>query len=651
MTPFITKQGIKAVHKSVDFLFDRLIARMLGPQYVANRGNKNIYIGYKPQLSIPGLYMAAAEQEQVKPQMGPLDSLAEIARGYLEAQRTVAKSRVVKAVDSFIREADASGVDTDVKTVLGGELADLWGKTTHEVSRIIDTESTGARNLGVLEGITVVNANAGVEDPVCFFIIVRDENCCQECIKLHLLDDKITPRCWYLSEVGHGYHKKGEGFPALGGEHPHCFVGDTRISTSFGQLTIQELYTLNRPLSVVVDSRVKNRKAGNNQYGAEIPGSYWLDRHDSGSKMLPATPVFDTGIRPCIKIVLSTGHEVEVSEEHEMWVDDNKAGVRVKAMEVKVGDKIPVLSGEGAFGFDHFPAEAELMGSLMRDGCINSKSVDWHFFGDDLPYGEKLSALAADCGAERHTELTTHQPNNKYNVMSSSFSSMILRRRFVEEFGLSKKPRRVPVRLWSADKETVASFLRGLYAADGHSEGGLASGCRVISLCQNDREFLLEIQQLLGNFGLVARMHTHGTETVHKMITYADGRQFDTIRKPCWRLIIGGIRQCKLFASTIGMGVPAKQAKLLHFISLCDGKKEHGSWRTAKVISVEKTGDKQTYCLTEPMTNTVTANNIVTGQCRCSVSTLMPGWGFNSSGMITYIAPGHNEIKRQRGEE
>lgn len=36
--------------------------------------------------------------------------------------------------------------------------------------------------------------------------------------------------------------------------------------------------------------------------------------------------------------------------------------------------------------------------------------------------------------------------------------------------------------------------------------------------------------------------------------------------------------------------------------------------------------------------------------CRCSISTVMPGYGFNKEGMITYIAPDHDELKKQRSE-
>jgi len=96
------------------------------------------------------------------------------------------------------------------------------------------------------------------------------------------------------------------------------------------------------------------------------------------------------------------------------------------------------------------------------------------------------------------------------------------------------------------------------------------------------------------------------------------------------------------------MGVPAKQAKLLERLAATEGNVRHGAWRTAKVVSIEPIGLKQTYCLTEPMTNTVTANGIVTGNCRCSLVTLMPGYGFDARGRVTFMDVGHNELEKQR---
>ena len=48
------------------------------------------------------------------------------------------------------------------------------------------------------------------------------------------MEDGITPRLWYLSEVGKGYHRKGENFPSILELHPHgrCYL--TTLIEGFG---------------------------------------------------------------------------------------------------------------------------------------------------------------------------------------------------------------------------------------------------------------------------------------------------------------------------------------------------------------------------------------------------------------------------------
>jgi len=57
---------------------------------------------------------------------------------------------------------------------------------------------------------------------------------CNECKKLHLMDDMTTPRVWKLSDLGHGYHKRGEESPKVNGLHPACRCTLTMLTPGFG---------------------------------------------------------------------------------------------------------------------------------------------------------------------------------------------------------------------------------------------------------------------------------------------------------------------------------------------------------------------------------------------------------------------------------
>lgn len=215
----LPKGAVKKIHAAVDKVFDRVLNRFLERPY----GDKKIYIGAKPpRATLPSIYRAASASEHAKADELVLNNLLEVAEGFLNAQRERVKAHTVKTVQSVLHEAHLADVETDLKTVLEGQLYDVFGRAEDGVKRILDTEASNARNTGSLDGIIKVNAFSGIEDPVVYFVVVRDNNLCDECKRLHLLDDGKTPRCWYLSELGHGYHKEGDGEPKIGGLHPHC---------------------------------------------------------------------------------------------------------------------------------------------------------------------------------------------------------------------------------------------------------------------------------------------------------------------------------------------------------------------------------------------------------------------------------------------
>ena len=647
MRYLLGKTAIATIGRAIDSLFNRAKARLLGRQY----GPKQLAIrvtteplGHRHDYSIPGLFDSSSLAEGAQPRDDLREHLVSTAESYLDATKAKAKAQVINAVKSFITDAELHGRKVDPQVVLGGELAEVMKKVTANVKMIAATEATRTRNVGTLDAITKTNTLVGVSDPNVYFVVVRDVLCCEECKRIHVMPDGITPRVYKLSEVSAGYHKRGTDTPCISGLHPHCLTANMRLHTDLGMKTLGELFRKGGGVSVVVDSRVKNRKVPNNQFGKEITGSTWYHRHSSGARILPATNVFDTGVQKCYRVTLASGHSLEVSEGHEWWVDNDNGAKQVRTSDLKVGDKVPLLSGEGGWGVDHFPELAELMGNLMGDGCLVGDLAQWNFFGNDIEYGRVLLGFAKKYSKWMRDDVSVIPPDEKYSVCRSGIHSNILGRIFVSEFGLSKKPRRIPVRLWSADKETVAAFLRGLYAADGHSEDG-----PTVSLAQNDKEFLEEAQVLLANFGIRSNLFTHGTETVEKAIIYANGDVYQTTRKPCWRLHIGGWGQVNEFAEQIGFGVPFKQAALLSRLEAKSGLKQHGGWRTARVEKIEPIGEQQTYCLTEPMTNTITVNGVITKNCRCSLVTCMPGYGFDASGKITYITHGYDVLKAQRG--
>lgn len=226
----ISKTARKAIEVAVDALFERAKARLLGP-----KEGKRLVFGYVPELTLPGLFQAASREEGVSTvNVDLLAGLMKITEAYMDAQKEKAKAQTVQSVQAFIQDASTSGVKTDVETVLGGQLAELYGKVHADVKKIVETETTVVRNMGVDDAIQRISAMQGIDNPVVFFVVVRDGLRCGECTRLHLLDNKVTPRVYLRSEVGAGYHKRGDSNPKVGGLHPHCRCVMSVLNPGFG---------------------------------------------------------------------------------------------------------------------------------------------------------------------------------------------------------------------------------------------------------------------------------------------------------------------------------------------------------------------------------------------------------------------------------
>jgi hypothetical protein len=221
------------ISRKVDELFERLKARYLGASAL---GDKRIVISTwaDPVLSLPGVFRAAAALEGLRGDEHTLETLVKLASGFLDGARERTKAQVLREVTTFLTQAQTSGVETDLQTVLGGSLTKVLADVTRQVDTIVDAETATAKNLSLMDGITYINAHLGVEDPVVYFIVVHDNELCKECKRLHLLEDGVTPRLWLLSDVKQGYHRKGEDQPSVSGLHPHCRCTMATLMLGYG---------------------------------------------------------------------------------------------------------------------------------------------------------------------------------------------------------------------------------------------------------------------------------------------------------------------------------------------------------------------------------------------------------------------------------
>lgn len=231
----LSPKTIDFINESIDKLFAGIKVRLLGGSLLGKRiyvtsSRKNLDYYH----SIPGIYEQAARLEGAAADVKSLHQILKVAESFVDASKERTKAKAVAQIQHFLSDNKGSGGDTDIKIAVQGVLTDVFNTTQHEIRTIVDSETNHAKNVGTLEGIIKINTTLGIEDPIVFFATVPDQVRCDECTRVHLLPDKITPRVYRLSEVGSGYHKKGDNNPKMSGLHPHCRCSLTTLMPGFG---------------------------------------------------------------------------------------------------------------------------------------------------------------------------------------------------------------------------------------------------------------------------------------------------------------------------------------------------------------------------------------------------------------------------------
>lgn len=229
----ISSSGKEALAKIVEEIFDSIALQFIG-DIPKLQSKKRLIISSQPNLGLAHLFVQAMKNRTPNPvEQDVLRSLLSSSHGYIESLKNKTSANVAERLDGIAREAklqERKLSREEVQEIIDSEL----GKAKSHLLTIAETESTKLRNLGTMMDITKVAASVSDEDPTVFFVVVKDNVTCKECIKLHLMPDQVTPRLWKLSELQQSYHKRGEERPSAFGLHPHCRCTLTYLTRGFG---------------------------------------------------------------------------------------------------------------------------------------------------------------------------------------------------------------------------------------------------------------------------------------------------------------------------------------------------------------------------------------------------------------------------------
>lgn len=375
-----------------------------------------------------------------------------------------------------------------------------------------------------------------------------------------------------------------------------CVTGDTRLATQHGLVPIAWLQANGAALECTVDQRA-------------------LGVGERGTVVRSAVPAFlSAGQAEVFKVTTAEGYEIKATAWHEFYTARGK----LKLSELKPGDELWVQSGKGQFGAQGSEALGTLLGLITGDGhftnrgkgeqaaVVNLWNEERQLADGVAGFVNSLIAGIAQAPREYHVKPVAIAERNLVMIRS------VMLARVLEAYGFNGQTKlNVPEVVWQGSEDCVRGYLRGLFQTDGTVNVSSFSQSCSVRLSSIHRRLLQDVQVLLANFGVFARIHERRQGGSRSLPDGHGGRR-DYVCQTLHELIVDGESR-ETFMREVGFLLPAKREKYEAWVQ---GKALLKSQRfAAKISSIEAAGIEPVYDTTQPDGNTVVFNGLVTGQC------------------------------------
>jgi ribonucleoside-diphosphate reductase alpha chain len=400
-----------------------------------------------------------------------------------------------------------------------------------------------------------------------------------------------------------------------------CFPADARVHTTKGLLPISELVSR---AEAGEDIRVYTHRAT-----ADEPGEGVVATHP--------VAFMRNGVKPIVRLRFANGGEVRCTPNHRLWtlnrgyvaaeeltsadrvlLNDSPTPASDASWELPV--KVPAVATSRVGGVTTgqvLPERwteglAELTGHLIGDGCLTEAQTQWVYGDDDLHDG--LAESHRGMLRELIGGISEQAMDNGTYQLRAGSSAV---RELFRGLGVSSArahDKRVPSAVFSAPVEAQASFLRGLFGADGCvarvESGGKAT--RYAGLGSRSEVLLKDVLRLLNAFGIRGRIYriTDAKESTFRY-TRADGTTVSYQSREGFDLRITG-SDLERFAEAIGFSTPRKQAALE---SLLEETSRYRTKATTSLVTREGDGQEQVYNLTEPLHHSYIVDGFPVANC------------------------------------
>ena len=334
----------------------------------------------------------------------------------------------------------------------------------------------------------------------------------------------------------------------------------------------------------------------------------------------------DKAIKPCYKITLESGVELECSEDHPILVGksgwgrthntDKRYLTFKRADEVTNDYQVAVIQSVPIFGNKNY-STARMIGLLIGDGYYAS-SMELAVADEEI--AEYVRSI---CSYNVDKEFITKDGRQygRYVLKNSEWKPLL------EEVGIwgqTKKNKRLPINIHEFDKESLAELLGGYFDADGYVKYNIKEKKVHVILTSYVEELLKEVKCQLIKFGIhcsILEEHPKGGFGDKKDERHTIFRLYITRRDSVERFKNNIKLLCKHKNENLNKvkdsGKDKGKMTNGHFVDSFKGDYFKGMTGMNNVvmysvIKIEPIGDKEVYNLTASITHTYLANNIVT---------------------------------------
>ncbi len=374
-----------------------------------------------------------------------------------------------------------------------------------------------------------------------------------------------------------------------------CFAPETRISTPWGQRTVEDLF-----LSQEMGERV--------MITTDLQGEH---DHRRRATHRPAF-VTKVGKRNVFRMTLKDGRVIRTTGDHKFLTDSGE-WKRLDAL--KIGsDRVAIRESGDAVSFSSDPLELkrwQMMGWLTGDGVFSEDTVALVF---GPTQGDAAGALTAELSGLKTTDTerggATFPPSARQSglpmqrnsamqttaAQKSLIDMLELRYGYMQGTATSKD---VPTALHGAANDLKIAFLQGLFSADGTIQATKDAAEKHVMLASSSPALLRSVQLILSDLGITSR----------QTWSHPVGR-----KSPQGQLRIDN-QQARTYLNLIGFPCSAIKDSAARSVLDQPFRGALKNPRAPKVVSIVPDGVETVYDITEPMTHSVIAEGMIAHNC------------------------------------